>query len=67
MHLAERFGVVDGGRLARVSEIAAATEGVGALHDELDAVFRADYDPGPVQRLFAELPRALRAGGHGIR
>jgi len=63
VHLAERFGVVDGGHLARVSEIAAATQGLGALHDELDAVFGAEYEPGEVQRLFAELPRVMRASG----
>ncbi len=62
-HLAGRFGVVDGGHLARVSEIAAATQGLGALHDELDAVFGAEYEPGEVQRLFAELPRVMRASG----
>ena len=65
VHLSERFGVVGGGHLARVSEVAAATDGVGALHDELDAVFRAEYEPGPVQHLLAELPSALRAAGHG--
>jgi DNA-binding SARP family transcriptional activator/class 3 adenylate cyclase len=62
-HLADRFGVVDGGHLARVSEIAAATQGLGALHDELDAVLRADFEPGVVHRFLAELPGLLRAGG----
>lgn len=62
-HLAERFGVVDGGHLARVSEIAAATQGLGALHDELDAVYRATYEPGVVQRFFAELAGLARVSG----
>jgi DNA-binding SARP family transcriptional activator len=65
-HLSERFGVVDGGRLARVSEIAAALEGVGALHDELDTVFRGGHEPGPVQRFLAELPQLLRAAGQPL-
>ena len=32
--------------LPRVSEIAAVTDGVGALHDELDSVLRADVRAG---------------------
>ncbi len=63
VHLAERFGVVDGGRLAHVSEVAAATQGLGALHDELDAVLRAEYEPGAVHRFLAELPALLRPAG----
>ncbi len=62
-HLAMRFGVEDAGQLARVSEFAAATQGLGPLHDELDAVFRVEYEPGPVQQLLAGLPSALRALG----
>src|SRR6266508_2672277 len=46
--------------LARVSQYAAVISGSGPLYEELHQVFDADYPPGPLHRLLAEVPTILR-------
>lgn len=49
------------GDLAKVAQYVAMTKGIGPLYDELHTIFDHDYEPQPVHRLLAELPRYLRA------
>ena len=49
--------------LARLSQYVAVTRGVGPLHDELHALFDADFEPGPIHALLARLPAYLRERG----
>jgi hypothetical protein len=49
--------------LARLSQYVSVTRGVGPLHDELHALFDADFEPGPAHALLARLPAYLREQG----
>jgi serine/threonine-protein kinase len=64
-HLADAFEypTEDVQELPRVSQYVAVMRGLGPLYDELHQVLDADYPPGPVHRLLAALPAALREAG----
>jgi hypothetical protein len=49
--------------LARLSQYVSVTRGAGPLHDELHALFDADFEPGPAHALLAQLPAYLRERG----
>ena len=61
-HLAHVFGYPANGAggLARISQYAAVTRGVGPLYDELNALYGREYAPGPVHRSLAAIAVALR-------
>jgi DNA-binding SARP family transcriptional activator len=60
--LAERFELDgDGHGLAYVSQVVAAHNGVGPLHDELHLALMRDVEPGPLHAWLAALPPVLRA------
>ena len=61
-HLAEQFDC-PAGQLAQISQYVAVTRGSGPLYDELHALFDVDFEPGPVRRLLARMPAALRERG----
>jgi DNA-binding SARP family transcriptional activator len=63
--LAERFelGSATGRGLAYVSQLVAARNGVGPLHDELHEALDRDFEPGVLQFWLASLPPLLRARG----
>jgi hypothetical protein len=73
VELAEHLTVTLGGPgsgtgdLVRVAQFAALIAGEGALYDELHKVFNADYPCTPVHRLFAGIPKLLRAKGYQPR
>jgi protein kinase-like protein/SIR2-like protein len=64
-HLADAFEYPpeDVRELPRVSQYVAVMHGLGPLYDELHELLDADYPPGPVHRLLAALPAALREAG----
>ena len=49
--------------LAHVSQYISLTKGSGPLYDELHQLLDADYPPGPVHRLLADIPGLLRGRG----
>jgi hypothetical protein len=62
--LAERFALEGNGRgLAYISQVVAARNGIGPLHDELHLALGGDLEPGPLHAWLAALPPALRARG----
>jgi DNA-binding SARP family transcriptional activator len=64
-HLAQVFGYPANGAagLARISQYAAVTHGVGPLYDELHALYGREYAPGIVHRTLAAIAVALRDRG----
>jgi DNA-binding SARP family transcriptional activator len=62
--LAERFELDATGRaLAYISQVVAARNGVGPLHDELYLALDRDFDASPVSGWLAGLPPFLRHAG----
>ena len=63
--LAESFGYPadEPSDLAHVSQYISLTKGSGPLYDELHELLHADFVPGPVHRLLAEIPALLRRRG----
>jgi DNA-binding SARP family transcriptional activator len=59
--LAERFELASSSRgLAYVSQVVAARNGVGPLHDELHLALDRDVEPSPLHAWLASLPPFLR-------
>jgi hypothetical protein len=62
--LAERFELdAEGRALAYVSQVVAARNGVGPLHDELFRALDRDFDDSPLHMWLARLPAFLRSAG----
>jgi hypothetical protein len=53
--------------LARVSQYGAVMDGSGPLYRALQALFTGEYEPTPVHRFLAALPRVLEERGHPRR
>jgi DNA-binding SARP family transcriptional activator len=62
--LAERFELVPADRgLAHVSQVVAARNGIGPLHDELHLALDRDFEPSPLHAWLGGLPPLLRERG----
>ena len=63
--LAERFelGPADGRGLAYISQLVAARNGIGPLHDELHLALDRDFEPSLLHSWLASLPPLLRERG----
>ena len=63
--LVERFGLgpADGRGLAYISQLVAARNGVGPLHDELHLALDRDFEPSLLHSWLASLPPLLRERG----
>jgi DNA-binding SARP family transcriptional activator len=63
--LADRFalGPANGRGLPYISQVVAARNGIGPLHDELHLALDRDFEPGPLHAWLASLPPLLRARG----
>ena len=62
--LAQRFDLVDESRgLAYISQVVAARNGIGPLHDELHLALDRDIEPSPLHGWLAALPPALSRRG----
>ena len=62
--LADRFELDDDGRgLAYVSQVVAARNGIGPLHDELHLALDRDFEPSLLHAWLASLPPLLRRRG----
>lgn len=64
-YLAKEFGYPENESqdLVRVSEYVTVMIGSGPLYEELHTLFDADYQPTPLHRFFAALPKVLREKG----
>jgi hypothetical protein len=60
--LADRFelGPANGRGLAYISQLVAARNGIGPLHDELHLALDRDFEPSPLHAWLASLPPLLR-------
>jgi DNA-binding SARP family transcriptional activator len=63
--LADRFelGPANGRGLAYISQLVAARNGIGPLHDELHLALDRDFEPSPLHAWLASLPPLLRERG----